>query len=102
MVRRLLADRKVPAKPANGGSIRSVPAIPRDAELERATYAIFGMLNWIYGWYKPGRHGSAVELARSIHRMAMTGVIGRGSTDGIYEKVERAYDRLELGSLIAR
>lgn len=46
-----------------------------EAELERATYALFGMLNWIYGWYEPKRHGPPQLLARSLHRIALRGLI---------------------------
>lgn len=46
-------------------------------ELERVTYGMFGMLNWIYGWYEPERHGSPTEVARSIHRMALCGMVAR-------------------------
>ncbi len=45
-----------------------------EAELERVTYSLFGMLNWIYGWYRPDRHGSPQELARTIHEMALGGL----------------------------
>jgi AcrR family transcriptional regulator len=48
---------------------------PADArDLERVTYGIFGMLNWIYGWYEPARHGSPAEVALSLHRMALNGL----------------------------
>lgn len=50
----------------------------RDAtELDRITYNLFGMLNWIYGWYDPAQHGSPTELARSIHRTALCGIVGQ-------------------------
>jgi AcrR family transcriptional regulator len=44
------------------------------AEVERATYCAFGMLNWIYAWYVPAEHGTAEEVARTIHRIAMRGL----------------------------
>lgn len=48
---------------------------PRDrAEVERATYCAFGMLNWVYGWYTPEEHGAPEELAKTIHRIAMRGI----------------------------
>ncbi len=34
--------------------------------LERATYCLFGMLNWIFGWYEPERHGPPAALVRTI------------------------------------
>lgn len=45
-------------------------------ELERMTYAIFGMLNWVYGWYDGSRHGTPGEVARSLHRVALAGLTG--------------------------
>ena len=46
-------------------------------EIERSTYCMFGMLNWIYGWYEPERHGTPDELARTIFDMTVSGVAGR-------------------------
>ena len=47
-----------------------------DAELDRTAYNLFGMLNWVYGWYEPRLHGSPADVARSIHRIAVGGVAG--------------------------
>lgn len=46
-----------------------------EAELDRLTYNVFGMLNWIYGWYDPQIHGGPHELARTIHRLVLCGVV---------------------------
>jgi len=46
-----------------------------EAELERATYALFGMLNWIYGWYDPKRHGPPERLARTFQRIVLCGLV---------------------------
>jgi AcrR family transcriptional regulator len=43
-------------------------------ELERITYGTFGMINWVYGWYEPKRHGTPGEVARSLHRLALSGL----------------------------
>ena len=53
------------------------------ADLERVTYGIFGMLNSVHGWYEPGRHGTPGEVARSLHRLALSGLTGeyRDNTD---------------------
>jgi AcrR family transcriptional regulator len=48
------------------------PQDPR--ELERLTYGIFGMLNWVYGWYDSARHGSPGEVAHSLHRLVLCGL----------------------------
>jgi AcrR family transcriptional regulator len=47
-----------------------------DAELERTTYALFGMMNWMHAWYDPRKHGDAADVARTIHRVAIHGVNG--------------------------
>jgi AcrR family transcriptional regulator len=47
-----------------------------DEELSLLTYGVFGMLNWIYGWYEPGRHGPPGDVARSLHRLALNGLTG--------------------------
>lgn len=56
-------------------------AVPRssvdDAELARATYALFGMMNWVYAWYDPRHHGTPGDVARSIHRVTLCGLVAR-------------------------
>ncbi len=47
-----------------------------EAELDRATYALFGMMNWMHAWYDPQRHGEAEDVARTIHRIAVMGLAG--------------------------
>ncbi len=47
-----------------------------EPEVERAAYCIFGMLNWVYGWYEPSRHGTSEDVSRSIHRVALSGLKG--------------------------
>ncbi len=48
-----------------------------DRELEHVTYAVFGMINWLYGWYDPARHGPPTRVARSLHSLALGGLAGR-------------------------
>jgi AcrR family transcriptional regulator len=56
-------------------------AVPRgavdDAELERATYNLFGMMNWVYAWYDPKQHGPPSDVARTIHRITLCGLVAR-------------------------
>lgn len=52
---------------------RGEPKSGRD-DLERTTYGVFGMLNWVYAWYEPKRHGTPGEVARSLHRLALSGL----------------------------
>lgn len=37
-----------------------------EMELARKTYLLFGMMNWIFGWYSSGVHGSPDDLAEDI------------------------------------
>jgi TetR/AcrR family transcriptional regulator, cholesterol catabolism regulator len=50
-------------------------------EIERSAYCMFGMLNWIYGWYEPVRHGTPDELARTIFDMTVSGIAGRAARE---------------------
>ena len=47
------------------------------AEVERVTYSVFGMLNWSYGWYDPQHHGTPQDVARTIHALAVCGLVAR-------------------------
>ena len=44
-----------------------------DGQRRRLTLSFFGMINWIYTWYKPDRDGSPQELAA-----AMMGILENG------------------------
>lgn len=46
-------------------------------EVERITYSVFGMLNWSYGWYDPKQHGTPEDVARTIHALAVCGLVAR-------------------------
>jgi AcrR family transcriptional regulator len=46
-------------------------------EVERITYSVFGMLNWSYGWYDPKYHGTPEDVARTIHALAVCGLVAR-------------------------
>lgn len=47
-----------------------------DAEISRKTYLLFGMMNWIYGWYSKNDHGAASELASDIYGTFTRGCMG--------------------------
>lgn len=46
-------------------------------EVERITYSVFGMLNWSYGWYDPEQHGTPQDVAKTIHTLALCGLVAR-------------------------
>ncbi len=58
-----------------GASGRSATDTASPVELERITYSLFGMLNWIYSWYEPKRHGDARELARTMRHLILCGAV---------------------------
>ena len=43
---------------------------------KRQTYLLFGMMNWIFGWYFAGDHGSVDELILDIYHTFLQGVTG--------------------------
>jgi AcrR family transcriptional regulator len=45
-----------------------------DAERRRTTLSIFGMINWIYTWYRPDRDGSPEELADTMMNIITNGI----------------------------
>ncbi len=49
------------------------------APLNVATYALFGMMNWIYAWYRPGSTVSVDRLAEHLYKLFAAGFIGEAS-----------------------
>ncbi|HET9982077.1 MAG TPA: TetR/AcrR family transcriptional regulator [Longimicrobiales bacterium] len=45
------------------------------AELRVATFSLFGMMNWIYNWYHPGRDVPVDALAAEMTRIFMRGYL---------------------------
>lgn len=58
-----------------GVSQRSAWDTGDEIEIERITYSLFGMLNWIYSWYEPKRHGDARELAHTMRHLILCGAV---------------------------
>ena len=57
---------------SNGGANRSV-------DLTVATYALFGMMNWIYNWYDPTGKLSVNELIDNVTRLFLNGFVAMDS-----------------------
>jgi AcrR family transcriptional regulator len=72
-----------------------------DAELERLTYSLFGMLNWTYGWYRPEQHGSPRKLARSIFSMAVCGLSSTRAREEALHEVEDSFADRQLAPLLS-
>jgi len=72
-----------------------------DLELERMTYSMFGMLNWIYGWYEPARHGTPEELARTIQNLVLHGAVAPPPVhDASWDAVGRVLDGIPRPPLL--
>lgn len=62
----------------------------RPVEVTVATYALFGMMNWIYNWYDPRGKLSVSQLVDNITRLFLSGFLSqaeRASVQGQAEKV---------------
>ena len=70
------------------------------SELERATYNVFGMLNWVYGWYDPARHGSPEDVARSIHGLVLSGLVAKAPSRKHQRDTERRLAGREVVPLL--
>lgn len=83
----------------SGGAVPLGPLPP--AEVERNTYNIFGMLNWVYGWYDATRHGDAADVARSIYRLVLCGLVARCPSSTVVSHTERHVARFRVPSPVA-
>ncbi len=71
------------------------------SQLDRMTYCVFGMMNWVYAWYEPSLHGSSVDVARTIYDLAMSGLFGSGSSRP-GERSDELFDNSALPSPLRR
>jgi len=54
---------------------QSLPATNRAIDLTVATYALFGMMNWIYNWYNPSGKLAVNELVENVTRLYLSGFV---------------------------
>ncbi|HYJ45654.1 MAG TPA: TetR/AcrR family transcriptional regulator [Pyrinomonadaceae bacterium] len=52
-------------------------------DLTVATYALFGMMNWIYNWYDPGGALSVNDLVENITRLFLSGFLAGTTGDAL-------------------
>jgi TetR/AcrR family transcriptional regulator, cholesterol catabolism regulator len=50
-----------------------------DIDLRIATFALFGMMNWLYNWYRPGRDVGVERLAEDMSRLFLGGFLQDGA-----------------------
>ncbi len=53
----------------------------RKIDLTVGTYALFGMMNWIYNWYDPRGKLSVNELVENVTRLFLTGFLGGAASN---------------------
>jgi TetR/AcrR family transcriptional regulator, cholesterol catabolism regulator len=70
LVRRILSE----AQQEQGGGRQKV-------DLTVATYALFGMMNWIYNWYDPKGKLSVNDLVDNITRLFLNGFLAGANSD---------------------
>jgi tetracycline repressor-like protein len=52
-----------------------------DVDLRVATFALFGMMNWIYTWYQPKRDLPFPQLIEQMLRIYFFGLLKAGKVD---------------------
>ena len=57
----------------------SIPGTNGRVDLTIATYALFGMMNWIYNWYDPSGKLSVNHLVDNITRLFLNGFLSTAS-----------------------
>jgi TetR/AcrR family transcriptional regulator, cholesterol catabolism regulator len=86
LVRRILAD--VQAAQQGAG---------RKLDLTVATYALFGMMNWIYNWYDPRGKLAVNDLVDNVARLFLTGFLAGAPGEGLeFKPPTRNAERLSV------
>jgi AcrR family transcriptional regulator len=65
--------------------LRQIEPRKSPEDLRVATFALFGMMNWIYNWYRPGRDLQVQELAAEMTRIFLKGFPGESQPRDIVE-----------------
>ncbi|HYX29209.1 MAG TPA: TetR/AcrR family transcriptional regulator [Pyrinomonadaceae bacterium] len=72
---------------------------PRLARVDAtvATYALFGMMNWIYNWYDPRGQLSVNQLVDNMTRLFLSGLLSP-STSGFPMLADRSTEKMSVWS----
>jgi AcrR family transcriptional regulator len=76
LVRRILSEVQQ-AQRARAGHDAAAPR----PDLTVSTYALFGMMNWIYNWYDPRGHLSVSDLVDNLARLFLSGFLAGQAGD---------------------
>jgi AcrR family transcriptional regulator len=63
------------------GEVHDGRNLKRSLDLTVATYALFGMMNWIYNWYDPNGKLKVYDLAQNLTQLFLEG-FAPGTTSG--------------------
>jgi TetR/AcrR family transcriptional regulator, cholesterol catabolism regulator len=55
---------------------------PDGVDVRNATFALFGMINWIYTWHRPGKDSEADQLAEDMIHVFLRGFLASGPDGG--------------------
>ena len=91
------------------GTEETTPRLPKSVQspvdavaLDRATYSIFGMINWVWAWYEPELHGTPDDVARSIHSLAVCGLVTRCPASPNAEQLPQSLGLRQVSLLLNR
>ncbi len=65
-------------------------------DLTVATYALFGMMNWIYNWYDPKGKLKVSELVENVTRLFLHGFIAGSSREALHFAPQTAAQPLSV------
>jgi AcrR family transcriptional regulator len=65
-------------------------------DLTVATYALFGMMNWIYNWYDPSGKLKVSELVENVTRLFLHGFVAGTPTEALDFAPETEAERLSV------
>ena len=69
-----IADRKRAYVAVVQQCVEEILEAPRSADCRVATFALFGMMNWIYTWYRPAKDVTVDRLASVILHTFLEGI----------------------------
>jgi TetR/AcrR family transcriptional regulator, cholesterol catabolism regulator len=64
--------------------LQQTETISPQVDLTVATYALFGMMNWIYNWYDPKGKLKVSELVENVTRLFLHGFISGSSREALH------------------
>jgi AcrR family transcriptional regulator len=64
--------------------LQQAETISSQVDLTVATYALFGMMNWIYNWYDPKGKLRVSELVENVTRLFLHGFIAGPSREALH------------------